>query len=87
LRMAREEIRSLRSVLNWVKKEGLLLETDHEVNPKLEVAAIQKSLDGGPPIIFNRVKGYSNARIATNVMGFDRTAAKMFRCNESKVNL
>ena len=67
--MGKEETRSLRSMLEWLRKEGMVLESEKEVDPKLEVAAIQKSLDGGPPMIFNKVKGYSNARIATNVMG------------------
>ena len=69
--MGREEVRSLRATLEWLKKEGLVLETDREVDPKLQVATIQKCLDGSPPIVFNRVKGYPNARIATNVMGSD----------------
>ncbi|MBI1909010.1 MAG: UbiD family decarboxylase [Deltaproteobacteria bacterium] len=55
--MAKEELRSLRSTLETLKKESLVLETDREVDPKLEVAAIQKRLDGGPPMIFNKVKG------------------------------
>ena len=67
--MAKEELRSLRSTLEALKKEGLVLETDREVDPKLELAAIQKRLDGGPPMIFNKVKGYPNARLATNLMG------------------
>ncbi len=67
--MSNEHLRSLRTNLEWLKKEGLLLETDHEIDPKCEMAAIQKSLDCGPPIIFNTVKGYPNARLATNVFG------------------
>lgn len=82
--MAREEVRSLRSTLEWLKKEGLVLETDREVDPKLEMAAIQKRLDGGPPIVFNKVKGYSNARLATNVLGSDKIVAKMFGCEDRK---
>ena len=82
--MVREQIRSLGLALEWLKREGLVLESDREANPKLEVAAIQERLDGGPPILFNKVKGYSNARIATNVMGSDRVAAKMFGCKDRK---
>jgi len=82
--MGKEEVRSLRSMLESLKKEGLVLESDKEVDPKLEVAAVQKRLDGGPPMIFNKVKGYSNARIATNVMGSDRVIAKMFGYNDRK---
>jgi len=82
--MPKEEVRSLRAALDWLKKQGLILETDKEVNPKLEMTAIQKLLDGSPPIVFNKVKGYSNARLATNVMGSDRIMAKMFDCTDRK---
>ncbi len=82
--MGSEGIRSLRSTLEWLKKEGLVLETDREVDPKLEMAAIQKRLDGGPPMVFNKVKGYPNARLATNVLGSDRIMAKMFGCQDRK---
>jgi UbiD family decarboxylase len=82
--MPKEEVRSLRAALDWLKKEGLVLETNKEVNPKLEMTAIQKLLDGSPPILFNKVKGYSNARLATNVMGSDRVMAKMFDCTDRK---
>ena len=48
--MDKEARKSLRSLLNSLKKEGLVLETDKEVDPKLEMTALQKRLDGGPPI-------------------------------------
>ena len=54
--MANEKVRSLRSTLDWLRGEGLLLETEREVNPKLEVSALQKRLDGGPPMLFNNVQ-------------------------------
>jgi len=82
--MAAEELRCLRSTLEALKKEGLVLETDREVNPKLEMTAIQKLLDGSPPIIFNKVKGYANARLATNVMGSDKIIARMFGAKDRK---
>jgi len=62
------------------------VETDKEVNPKLEMTAIQKLLDGGPPILFNKVKGYTNARLATNVMASDRIIAKMFGLKDRKAS-
>jgi len=82
--MPAEELKSLRSTLEALKKEGLVLETDREVNPKLEMTAIQKLLDGSPPIIFNKVKGYPNARLATNVMGSDKIIARMFGAKDRK---
>ncbi len=82
--MAAEAARSLRAMLEALKKEGLVLETDREINPKLEIAAIQKLLDGSPPIVFNKVKGYPNARLATNVMGSDKIIARMFGAKDRK---
>jgi len=82
--MPAEELKSLRSTLEALKKDGLVLETDREVNPKLEMTAIQKLLDGSPPIIFNKVKGYANARLATNVMGSDKIIARMFGAKDRK---
>jgi len=82
--MANEHLRSLRSTLEWLKKDGLVLETDREVDPKCEMAALQKRMDGGPPMVFNKVKGYDNARLATNVFGSDKIVAKMFGCKDRK---
>ncbi len=82
--MAAEAARSLRAMLEALKKDGLVLETDREINPKLEMTAIQKLLDGGPPIVFNKVKGYPNARLATNVMGSDKIIARMFGAKDRK---
>ncbi|HZD40568.1 MAG TPA: hypothetical protein VE131_07590, partial [Terriglobales bacterium] len=82
--MSAEAARSLRATLEALKKEGLVLETDREVNPKCEMTAIQKLLDGGPPIIFNKVKGYPNARLATNVMASDKIIARMFGAKDRK---
>ena len=82
--MAAEAARSLRAVLEALKKDGLVLETDREINPKCEMTAIQKLLDGGPPIVFNKVKGYPNARLATNVMASDKIIARMFGAKDRK---
>ena len=80
--MSKDHLRSLRNNLEWLKKEGVVLETDHEIDPRCEMAAIQKSMDGGPPILFNNVKGYPNARLANNVFGSDKITANMFGCKD-----
>ena len=82
--MDKDAKKSLRSMLDALKKEGLLLETNKEVDPNQEMTGLQKRLDGGLPMVFNNVKGYPNARLATNVMGSDRIIAKMFGCNSRK---
>ncbi|MBW1999323.1 MAG: UbiD family decarboxylase, partial [Deltaproteobacteria bacterium] len=63
----KESLKDLRSTLNWLKSEDLLLETDVEVDGDLEVTGIQKHLDGSIPVLFNNVKGYPHLRAVTNL--------------------
>jgi UbiD family decarboxylase len=53
----KKNITSLRSTLEFLDATGELVTTDVEVDPHLEVAAIQKLFDGGAALLFNRVKG------------------------------
>ncbi len=64
---APRDVTSLRAALEWMRSEGLLLETDVEVDGDLELTGIQKALDGSYPILFNNVKGYPHARAVTNL--------------------
>ncbi|MGB0629420.1 MAG: UbiD family decarboxylase, partial [Alphaproteobacteria bacterium] len=76
--MASELIMDLRGTLEWLKAEGDLMETDHPVDPDLEITSIQKNLDGGCPILFNNVKGKPNHRVVTNLFGDMNVVNKMF---------
>lgn len=73
-----EVIADLRNALGWLKSEGDLIETEKEVNPDIEITAIQKNLDGGCPILFNKVKGKPNHRVVTNLFGDINVINKMF---------
>ena len=73
-----ESIADLRSALVWLKSQGDLIESDKEVNPDLEITAIQKQLDGGCPVLFDKVKGKPNHRVITNLFGDMSTINKMF---------
>ena len=74
----KKDIRDLRSTLEWLKSEGLLLETDVQVDPDCEITAIQKNLDGSVPALFNNVKGYPHLRAVTNLFGNQDVMNKMF---------
>ena len=63
-----KDITSLRSALEWLDAQGDVMTTDVEVNPDLEITGLQKHFDGGPVILFNRVKGYPRARAITNLL-------------------
>jgi len=76
--MSNEYLASLRTTIDYLRKENKLLETDVEVNPELEMTGIQKCFDGGLPILFNKVKGYPNARLFTNLYGDGNLVASMY---------
>src|SRR3989442_1649577 len=59
----------LRSTLDWLRKQGDLIVTDKEVDPDLEVTGLQKHMDGGCPVLFNKVKGKPHHRVLTNLFG------------------
>lgn len=57
-----------RSALEFCAQKGEVLSLSKEVDPVYEVAAITKSFDGGPALIFERIKGYPDWRAVTNLM-------------------
>jgi 4-hydroxy-3-polyprenylbenzoate decarboxylase len=82
--MAKKDISSLRSTLDYLRDIGELVATDSEVDPHLEVAAIQKHFDGGAPLLFEKVKGYPNARIANNVFATAERISRIFDVDDPK---
>jgi gallate decarboxylase subunit C len=74
----RKDITSLPATVDWLRSEGLLLETDVEVDPDLEVTGVQKALDGSLPMLFNNVKGHPHARVITNLFANYDVLEKMF---------
>ncbi len=72
------KIQSLRETLEWLKQEGLLLETDVEVDPDLEITGVQKHLDGSYPLLFRNVKGYPQAQAVTNLFANMGIVDRMF---------
>ena len=69
---------SLRDMLEKLKAEGDLIETDKPVDPDLELTGLQKHLDGACPMLFNKVKGKPNHRLLTNLFGDMNVINKMF---------
>jgi 4-hydroxy-3-polyprenylbenzoate decarboxylase len=82
--MIRRDVTSLRGTLDFIKELGELLVTDTEVDPNLEMAGIQKLLDGGPAILFNKVKGYPGKRLVTNVLASRERVARVFGEDDPK---
>jgi 4-hydroxy-3-polyprenylbenzoate decarboxylase len=77
-------LRDLRSTLAWLKEHGDLIESEHEINPDLEVTGLQKLMDGGCPALFANVKGKPNHRVLTNLFGSIEVMNKMFGWESDK---
>lgn len=60
---------SLRSTIESARRAGHLLVATEPVDPNLELAGLQKRLDGGPPLLFEQVRGYPHARFLVNLFG------------------
>src|SRR5437660_653619 len=80
----KKDISSLRSTLEYLEAAGELVTTDVEVDPHLEVAAIQKHFDGGAALLFNKVKGYPNARICNNIFASADRIAKLLDVDDPR---
>lgn len=80
----RMKIDDLRSAVHALTDEGELLVTDVEVDPDLEVAGIQKRLEGSKAVLFNNVKGYPDKRILINLFASGKRVARMFGCHEQR---
>src|SRR5216683_1783379 len=74
----KDDIRSLPATVEWLRREGLLLETDVEVDGELQLTGIQKQLDGTLPILFNKIAGYPNKRVVTNLFSSIEIIDRMF---------
>ncbi len=58
---------SLRTTLDDLHERGELMRTETPVDPDLEIAGIQKKLDGGPTMLFENLNGWDHARFAVNL--------------------
>ena len=67
-----------KTAIEFCASEGELLTVSKEVDPLYEIAGISKSFDGGPTLLFEKIKGYPNMRAVTNIFANRDRAAKYF---------
>ncbi len=72
------DIRTLPSSIAWLRREGLLLETEVPVDGDLELTGVQKQLDGSLPVLFKNVAGYPHATVVTNLFAHMDIIDRMF---------
>jgi len=76
----------LRSYLNLLEKENLLLRVTKEVDPRFELMAVgRKAEKMGKAITFERVKGHPGFKVVYNVLGSRRMLALALKTREGAV--
>ena len=61
------DVSSLRNSINWLISEKDIIASEKEVDPDLEITALQKKLDGGLGLLFHNVKRYPHIQAVTNI--------------------
>jgi len=90
------EVCDLRSALDLLATmPGELVQTDVEVDPIAELSGVYRKVGAwgtcqrptrqGPAMIFNKVKGYDNFRVAIGVLGSRRRVGAMLNCEPDKL--
>jgi UbiD family decarboxylase len=74
-----------RSALEFCEQKGEVLCLSKEVDPLYEMAAITKSFDGGPALIFDRIKGYPGWKAVTNLMSRRERIAGFLRATKQEL--
>ena len=82
--MAKKDISSMRSTIEFLKSQGEVLVTETEVDPICEISGIQKSLDNGLVLVFENIKGYPGVRTVGDVFGTDQRVAEIFDLNDGR---
>ena len=94
--MAKRDLTSMRTALEYMIGEGQVYVVKEEVDPNLEISGITKTFDGGPVLLFENLKGYPGVRDVANVIGNEKIYTGLFgtandkelmqRCHQALLN-
>jgi 4-hydroxy-3-polyprenylbenzoate decarboxylase len=78
------DITSLRSTIASLQGTDDLLVTNKEVDPNLEMSGLAKYFDGGSALLFEKVKGYPNGRLLTNLFACEERVSRLFGVDDPR---
>ncbi|MBI2849210.1 MAG: UbiD family decarboxylase [Chloroflexi bacterium] len=81
---ASPDISSARNAIAWLREEGDFYVVKDEVDPIYEVSGISKAFDGGPALLFEKIKGYPGHRIVSNLFSTRERTSKIFGVADPK---
>lgn len=79
-----KDISSMRSTIEFLKEQNEVLTVHGEVDPIYEISGIQKSIEVGPALLFENIKGYPGVRNAANIFSNMERVAKIFDVEDHK---
>lgn len=83
--MAKKDITSLRTTLEWLKGQpGEVYAVKGEVDPVYQISGIEKAMEGGPVLLFENIKGYPGVRAVGNVLSTSERKARVFGVEDFK---
>ena len=72
------KLKDLRGAVAYLKKTEALFTVAQEVDPIYEIAGIVKEFDGGPALLFEKIKGYPQVRNVANLFSRKEAIADLF---------
>ena len=69
-------VKSLSAAIDEARKHGDLIHITREANPHLEIAAIARTTDAGPMVLFDKIRGHEGRRIVTNIFSDSKRIAR-----------
>ncbi len=82
--MKKKDATSIRGALEYLDSRGEVLHVKKEVDPIYEIAGIQKALEKGPILLFEKIKGYPNFIDLGNFFGRREPLADLFDVDDPK---
>ena len=90
------KVRDLRSALEYLRSiPGQLVQTDVEVDPMAELSGVYRHVGAGgtverptkegPAMIFNRIKGHEDARVAIGVLASRERVGMLLDCDSKRL--
>lgn len=82
--MKTKDITTFRGVLDFLQEEGEVLSAEGEIDPILEVTGVVKALDSGPALLFDKIKGYPDCRVASSIFSNGDRINKIYGVSNHK---
>lgn len=82
--MTTKDISSMRGTIDYLREINDMLTVTEEVDPIYEISGIQASMENGPALFFENIKGYPGVRNVGNIFSRIERMARIFDVSDPK---